>query len=345
MSQQVTINISWQTIWRIFAALILAAVFYLSYKVLLAFLLGIIIASALEGAVTYLENRRVPRILGTLLIFSAAISIVFFVLYNIVPLIIFELNALLKTMGNLNGDFLSNLANLLENLNRDFIIPNLDAVTNSLFQGSVSLLTAVKVFFGSASLILLTIVIAFYLTLSRDGVGKLLRSLFPDRTEDYILEIYYRAKQKIGRWLQAQIMLGLSIGLLVFIGLSIIGVKYSWLLAILAAIFELIPVVGPIFSGLIAVLIAFITTLSLSTSLWTLLVFLVIQFLENNVLVPLFMRRAVYLHPVVIIIALMIGFSVFGIMGMIIAVPTVVVIQEIIEGRIRKKPQSPLPIP
>jgi len=158
------------------------------------------------------------------------------------------------------------------------------------------------------------------------------------------LDIYYRAKQKIGRWLQAQVLLSLTVGLLVYIGLSIIGIEHALLIAVLAAIFELIPVVGPIFSGLIAIFIAFTTTMSASTAIWTLVLFSGIHFLEANVLVPLFMHRAVHLHPVVVITALMIGSYVFGIIGMIIAVPIVVVVQEIVEGRIRKKPLPPVPL-
>jgi len=158
------------------------------------------------------------------------------------------------------------------------------------------------------------------------------------------LDIYYRAKQKIGRWLQAQILLSLTVGLLVYIGLNIVGIRHALLIAVLAAVFELIPMVGPIFSGLIAIFIAFTTTMSVSTAMWTLVLFSGIHLLENHVLVPLFMHRAVHLHPVVVITSLMIGFNVFGIIGMIIAVPIVVVIQEIFEGRIRKKPLSPLPL-
>lgn len=328
---QTTINISWQTIWRVFAAIVLAVVLYLSYQVLLVLLLGIIISSALDGAVTFLEKKwKIPRILGTLAIFLLGVFIIFFILYNILPLIFSELYSLLKTVN-------------LEDFNAGIILPYLDRVTESLLQGSYSVLSVIKNIFGNILLALSILIISFYLTLSRDGVGRLLRSVFPEKTEDYILETYYRAKQKIGRWLQAQILLSLSIGLLVYLGLSIIGIRHALLIAALAAVFELIPTVGPIFSGLIATLIAFTTTLSFPITLLTLAVFSAIQFLEANILVPLFMRRAVHLHPVVVIVALMIGSQIFGIIGMILAVPMVVVIQEIIEGRPKKK-TSPVPM-
>ena len=341
---QTTINISWQTIWRVFAALVLAVVLYLSYQVLFVLLLGIIISSALDGAVTFLEEKwKIPRILGTLAIFLLGIFIIFFILYNILPLIFYELYSLLKTVSVAENGFWSEITRSVEDFSASIILPYLGKITESLLQGSFSIFSAIKNIFGNILLALSVLIISFYLTLSRDGVGRFLRSVFPEKTEDYILEIYYRAKQKIGRWLQAQILLSLSVGLLVYIGLSIIGIRHALLIAVLAAAFELIPIVGPIFSGLIAVLVAFTTTLSLPVILWALIVFLVIQFLESNVLVPLFMHRAVHLHPVVVIAALMIGSQVFGIIGMVLAVPLVVVTQEIIEGRPKKK-APPLPM-
>lgn len=342
---QTTINISWQTIWRALAAVILAIVFYLSYQVLFVLLFGIIISSALDGAVTFLEKRwRTPRLLGTLAIFLLGVLIIFFILYHILPLIFSELHLLLKTIGAAENGFWPEVTRLIEDFNAGIVLPYLDKVTESLLQGTFSIFLIIGNIFGNILLALSVLIISFYLTLSRDGVGRFLRSIFPEKTEDYILEIYYRAKRKIGRWLQAQILLSLSIGLLVYIGLSIIGVEHALLIAVLAAALELIPIVGPIFSGLIAVLIAFATTLSLPTTLWTLIVFLIIQFLESNVLVPLFMHRAVHLHPVVVIAALMVGSQIFGIIGMVLAVPIVVVIGEIIEGRSKKK-ATPLPIP
>jgi len=342
---QVVIHISWQTIWRIFAAIILAVILYLSYSVILILLLGIIISSALDGAVTFFEKKwRVPRVLGTIFIFLAILLIISFILYSILPIIFFELHSLIKTLSAVQNGALSDIAVFIEDLNTDIILQNLSRITDSLFQGSASIFSIIKNIFGNVLLIFSVLIISFYLTLSRDGVGRFLRSIFPDKTEDYILDIYYRAKQKIGRWLQAQILLSLTIGLLVYIGLSIIGIRHALLIAVLAAVFELIPMVGPIFSGLIAIFIASTTTMSLSTAIWTLVLFSGIQLLENHVLVPLFMHRAVHLHPVVVITALMIGSYVFGIIGMIIAVPIVVVVQEIVEGRIRKKSSQHLPI-
>jgi predicted PurR-regulated permease PerM len=120
------------------------------------------------------------------------------------------------------------------------------------------------------------------------------------------------------------------IGVAAFIGLWILGVKYSLVLAILAAVFELVPVVGPIFAGAMAVLVALSDSVTLG--IYTMSMFLIIQQMESSVVVPVVMRRAVGLHPVVIILALLIGAKIAGFIGIILAIPTAFLVEEIIEN-------------
>jgi predicted PurR-regulated permease PerM len=124
-------------------------------------------------------------------------------------------------------------------------------------------------------------------------------------------------------------LLSLVIGLLTFIGLYFLDVKYALLLALLAGVFELIPFVGPVFSGGIAVLIALSTSFNLA--LYVLILFVIIQQLENNLLVPVVMKYTTNLNPAAILISILIGGTVFGFAGLILAVPASVLIQGVIE--------------
>ena len=110
----------------------------------------------------------------------------------------------------------------------------------------------------------------------------------PPSYEDQFLSIYFRTRYKIGKWLEGQILLSLSMGIVVFIGLSLLGVKYSLVLAILAAVLELVPFVGPIISGAIAVLFAL--SQSQAIAIYVLIFFVVVQKLETTFLTPTFMR-------------------------------------------------------
>ncbi len=179
-------------------------------------------------------------------------------------------------------------------------------------------------------------IVSFYLTLSRDSVEKFLKSIFPAEIENNVVNIYYRARKRIGRWFQTQLILSFIVGLIVFVSLSVIGVRYAFLIAFLTAIFQVIPVVGPIFSGLIGIIIALTT--SVPMALWTLGVFLFVHLFESNFLIPLFIHKMINVHPVVVILSLLIGSQVAGIVGVILSVPIAVVIIEIIDaGDVIKK--------
>jgi predicted PurR-regulated permease PerM len=130
-------------------------------------------------------------------------------------------------------------------------------------------------------------------------------------------------------------LLSLIMGILVWIALLILGVEHAFLIAALTAVFEIIPFVGPILSGAVAVATAL--TVSFSLAIYTLLVFLGLQQLENHILVPVLTRRAIGLHPVIVIIALLIGVEVGGFLGLVIAVPAAAVFQEVIEEWSSKK--------
>lgn len=216
-----------------------------------------------------------------------------------------------------------------------FLSNNLESISNILFAGDASFIEILGRLLGGITSFIAVLVTSFYLTLSRDGVGGFLRVIFPENLEDQVLSVYYRSKKKIGRWFQAQLILSLVIGFLVFFGLWILGVKYSVILAIFAAVFELVPVVGPVFAGGMAVVVGL--SQSFSTGLYVLIFFLVIQQLENHILVPLVMKRAIDIHPVVILISILGGLEIAGFVGMILAVPAAVVVGEIVEDRIAKK--------
>ena len=179
------------------------------------------------------------------------------------------------------------------------------------------------------------LILSFYLTVGQDVVEKLITSLVPHTYEDYLLDLYFRVRRKIGRWLKGQLVLSLIIGIVVFIGLWLLDVEYSLLLAILAGVFEIIPFVGPVFGGGLAVLLALSQSLTLAA--YTFALFVIVQQAENHILVPYVMKFTTSLNPAVVVIALLLGGAVFGFVGLILAVPVAVLLQEAVEDWTAKK--------
>ena len=139
---------------------------------------------------------------------------------------------------------------------------------------------------------------------------------------------------KIGQWARGQLLLCLSIGFLVFLALIILRMPYALTLAILAGFTEFIPVVGPFIAAVPAVLIA----LTQEGFIWALVlavVYYIIQWCENNLLVPLIMKRAVGLSPVAIIFAMLVGVSfpsvIHPVLGIILSIPTTTIIALFLE--------------
>lgn len=320
------LEISWATLWRVFAMVALAVFVYLTFDILTGLFLAIVISAAIDAPVTWLEKRGLPRIIGTLGIFLIGITIIAAIVYAIVPLAISEFTSFLvniKDFSNPVVDYFK-ASNVFDNLSS-----NLNQLADTLISGNVSLLQLASHFLGGIFLAISVLVLSFYLTVGRDGVEKFLSAILPSAYEEYILDLYGRTRHKIGRWLKGQIVLSLVVGIVVFIGLWLLGVNYSLLLGILASIFEIIPFVGPIFSGATAILLA--SSESLTTAFYVFILFVVVQQIENHVMVPAVMRFTTALNPVVVLISILLGGKLLGLVGLILAVPVAVFIQEVTE--------------
>jgi predicted PurR-regulated permease PerM len=126
-------------------------------------------------------------------------------------------------------------------------------------------------------------------------------------------------EEKIGRWLVGQLALGFIIGVFYYVGLSLIGVKSALVLAVFGGFMEFIPYIGPILVGIPIIIIAL--SQSPLTAALALVIQIAIQQLENHVIVPKVMQKAVGLNPLVSIVALLVGAKLFGIVGMLLAIP------------------------
>jgi len=313
--------------------LFVLALFWARQALIILFL-AIVISSSIDGLVSWLQRKKIPRIFGTLLIFLVALTILALLLYTLIPIAIFELQSLLGNLKKIEIPIFGAL-DISQFVGIDKYLGNLGNLADVLFSGGASFLNIVAAVFGNLALIIVTLILSFYLTVNRAGVEKFLRIILPIIYEDYIVGIYLRARKKMGRWLQGQILLMLVVGAATTIGLWILGVKYSLILGILAGVLEIVPIVGPIFSGTIAFLVAISESWILG--LYVIILFLVIQQAESHLLIPLIMRKTVGISPVVVVIALLAGSQIAGLVGIILAVPTAVVLQEVIEDWERKK--------
>ena len=299
-----TFEISWMSLWRILFFVLFVTVFYLGRQVVLGLFLAIIISSGVEGMVDGLERIGLPRSIGVILIFLVAILGIVALAYSIVPFVIVELNTIFAGVGK-TATATGSLGLLLSLRTSQSAAGIVSKLSSQFFSGSGTPLDFFSNTLGGFGLAISVIFSSFYLSLSHDGVERFIKVITPPDYESTVLRVYTRSRKKIGYWFRAQIVLSILMGFLVGGGLTLLGVPYAFLIGCLAGVFELVPFIGPIVSGAIGVVSALAVTPVLA--LYTLFFFLAAQQLESNILVPLFNKRAVDLHPVIVIVALLIG--------------------------------------
>lgn len=332
MSTRTIIDISSGTILRL-VLIILILWFLFTIRDILAFIfLSIIIASAVSPSATWLQDKGVPRALGVLLIYLLALLAIGGILSLVIPVFTTEIKQLSKILPSVFQQLSLSLESpraatqyypFLENLQTFLSVSaeRLEAIGSNLFSATVSV-------FGGIFWALVVIVISIYLAVMEDGIKSFLRVFVPAEHQHYVLDLWRRAQDKMGGWFKGQLFLALTIGILTYLGLSLLGVKYALVLAIIAGVFEIIPFVGPILAAIPALILAFFQAPVLA--LWVLVLYVLIQELENHILVPKVMERVVGLNPVIVIIAILIGGKLGGILGVMIAVPLAAILAEFV---------------
>ncbi len=335
-TQQFSISVA--TIIKFLAILLGLGVIYLVRDIFAALIFAVIVASALEPAIEWLRERRVPRILGVILIYLAIGVLLFFFIYLVVPLLLDEFQSVAVVFPEIEGRLRLGIEQVESPL-LPFFIKNLDGLlsmpTEYLGRLGGGLVGFAAGIFGGVFTFLLIIVFSVYLAAQEEGITNFLRLVTPLQHESYVVDLWKRSQKKLGRWVRAQMLLGAIVGVLIFFGLTFLGVKHALFFAIIAAVFEVIPVVGPILAAVPAVATALLSS-PFSGILVTAL-YVVVQQIESHVIVPVVMRKAIGLSPLIVVLALVIGAKIGGFFGILLAVPITAVLAEFVNDWDRKK--------
>lgn len=305
--------------------------------------IAVVIAAAIEPPIKRLTKYKIPRVLAVVIVYIVALLVLLLAVYSIAPEFGRELNALSERAPVLLQELETDLEDKVSFIPVGEIIDQIETQFNEfelsferlsegVFQGATAI-------FDRVFTLMIIIVVSFYLAVQEGGVAKFLRLIAPVEYEKYVVDLWSRSQRKIERWLQGQLILAVLIGALVYIGLSILGVEFALALGILSAVFELIPFFGPILATIPAVIIA--TLQSPVLGLLTFFLYLAVQQLENHLIYPVVVQKMVGISPMVVIIALLIGGSLAGMFGIVLAIPATVIMIELINDRdLRKHPKD-----
>ncbi len=209
--------------------------------------------------------------------------------------------------------------------------------------GSLSaVINVISSTFSGFLTIIMTLVISLYMSIEK---GQVVRDFSWLTRDDKKIKQFEEAIREIniqlGNWIRGEFITMIIVGALVFIGTTLIGLPYSLPLALLAGIMEVIPNIGPTVSAIPAILIA-LATLGWPGAIVTLVLYVIIQQLENNLIVPRVMQRNINVSGLTVILGILIGGTIFGIAGALLAVPTIIVLRTIFETWVKYKPKGDL---
>ncbi|OPX34595.1 hypothetical protein B1H10_03280 [candidate division KSB1 bacterium 4484_188] len=302
-------------------------------------IISALLAYILDPLASMLEARGLSRTLSTLVVFSFIILILIGFVLLLLPVISNEVQAIQEGVANgqaselltrmeqsiqSNLQFLGlqqiNLAEKTQTFLSDFGQEILGYLLNA-----VSLVT---------NLILIPFIMFFLL---KDGpdIKKAFISLVPNRYFEFSLNLVHKTDLQLGNYLRGQFLDALIIGVLSVIALWLLGVNYFFVIGAFAGLANLIPYIGPVAGAIPAIIVSIMQTGNLSMVLWIALAFAAVQLADNVLVQPLVVAKTVNLHPLIVLLVVIIGGQFFGILGMLLAVPTTGVIKVVFQETTR----------
>lgn len=330
---RIAVSITTSSMLKIMVILLLLWFVYVIRDVIGLVFIAFVVAAAVDPWVDALERRRIPRIASIAVLGILLLGIVSLAVVLLVPPLIDDVRALAKslpeTFTGIEKFFLSSLGG------KTAIVPelqkNLQSFSEGLLQISTGVFGALSGVFGGIAATLTVLVISFYLTVEERGIRLLVRSVSPRQHHEYLSKLIDTIQRRTGSWMRGQLLLSLLVGLVTYVGLTLLHVPYALILSLIAAFLRIIPYIGPILSAIPAVLIAL--TISPMLCLLVAVFFLAYHQLIDAFVVPKVMQQTVGLHPVLILILLLIGARLGSVLGIILAVPVGMIVYIIIQDR------------
>lgn len=335
MSSRPSFDISTLTVLKIFALILAFFFLYTVREVLLIVFVALVLAAAIDPSITLMERRGIPRGVGIALIYIGMVALLSLIVVLFVPLVTTQLTQFINAFPAIYAKGFSAFQDLQGGAAVESLQKGLGSINEAIAKATQGFFTGVVGFFGGLISVISILVLTFYMTMEEKGMKRLAIDLSPVKHRPYLSQLFNRIEERLGSWLRGQLFLGLIIAVLTYIGLTIFHVKFAIVLALFAGLTELLPIIGPLIGAIPAVLVALSTSGVLGLEVAGL--YIVIQQLENHIIVPRVVSQATGLNPVIVILAVMTGGKIAGITGVILAVPTMIIITTFLEDFLEEK--------
>ena len=297
--------------------------------------IGIIVAWLFDPVVSWLQDKKVPRIIGCILVYLLIILVLFIILYSFVPLFVDQIGDFVGTIPEIFGDlkhFADNIFNFFGNTGVDAkvieenVYSSLETFASDLTTNLPNMLLSIsKSLLNGGINFVLGLMVGFYMLFDFNKINDMVTNSMPVSWRKNYAELGSRINSSLRNYVQGVLLVMLLVFITQSIGLTLAGIKAPLIFALFCAITDVIPYFGPYIGAVPAIIVGF--TVSPLTGVLCIISIVVVQLLENNFYQPLIMGHTMQLHPVTIMIGLLIFQHFFGIIGMVIATPAIACIK------------------
>jgi predicted PurR-regulated permease PerM len=325
-----------ETVFTVAAVIIVLAAMWAAREALMLIYVSAIIAMGFSPLVRLIEQPRnsrrgsgVPRTLAILVIYLTIVAVVVLVFLLVVPPLIEQARELWGRAPQVftkAQNILIRYKLMTHRVSFEEAVKNAPAGSSGNAVGTV--LGALWGLIGGVFGIVTILILSFYFLVEAQALFEYVTGAMPQRSRDRVVTVSRESVSKVSAWLGAQVILAGVMGTFAAVGLGLLGVPYFYVVAFIAALGETIPIIGPVIGGVSAVAVAL--TVSPKLALTVGIYFLVLHQLEANILVPKIMERRVGVSPVTVMVALLVGSSLWGLIGAILAIPTAAILSVIV---------------
>ncbi len=313
-------------------------------KILSPLFVGFVIAWLFNPIVKKLNQKGIPRIMGSILVYAVFLLFIYIFLRILVPTLYTQINDLIASLPSILDKFSNFADDLINQISisgidltgfRDNLFgsvgSSLVSFTNSLPTSLISILGNLASGIGT---ILISLVIGLYMLFDFDAIAKHFIKLVPNKNKYEISVLITDIGKEVRKTISGTLLVAFMVFVFDTIGFAIIGLNAPLLFGLFCGLTDLIPYIGPYIGGAAAVIVGF--SQGTITGVAVLIICVVVQLLENYVLQPIVMSKTTHLHPVTIMIGLLIFAHYFGIIGMIIATPCIALLKVIFRFIVKK---------
>jgi predicted PurR-regulated permease PerM len=325
-NEVITLDISWYALLKVLAFCVGAWLFVvLSDMFILLF--GVLILVAAINPTIARWQQYMSRPLAVSLFYALLVAALSILASVFVPAFISQVNDLAHNIPRMAEA----IRGFLPNNGSDATLNNaVESLRSNLTEISGSLVRTTLAIFGGLATVITGLVISFYLLLEENNAKDFFHQVLPQKQFESVYHTVSKISERMGMWVRGQAILMLVIGIFNFIAYVALGIPTPLPLAIWAGLCEVIPFVGPVIGVLPALLVALSSGNIVQALLLLAIGFVLIQQLENHIIVPKLMSRAVGLSPVLVILAVAVGAQLLGLVGALIAVPVAAIISVVV---------------